>query len=82
MLRAIVGGNYTRNFAYLWEEIIIPVRFQDDRSRVEQIMIEAARQHALDPQDIAVKQRTYLQEHLGVEPADFQPRVFYRITDN
>src|SRR5437868_2981534 len=38
--------NYTRDFPYLWDEINLPVRYGDDRNRVEQILIESARRHA------------------------------------
>ncbi len=37
--------NYTREFPYVWEELRLPVRYQDDRARVERILLDAARQH-------------------------------------
>ena len=34
--------NYTRQFPYLWEEMIIPVKFDSKRDKAEQIIREAA----------------------------------------
>src|SRR3954467_4771619 len=34
--------NFTRGFAFTWEEIMIPVRYGDPHARVESIMLDAA----------------------------------------
>src|SRR5438270_10772938 len=34
--------NYSRDFPYIWDEINLPVRYQDDRAKAEQILIDAA----------------------------------------
>jgi small-conductance mechanosensitive channel len=27
--------NYTREFPFIWDEIVLPIRYQDDRARIE-----------------------------------------------
>ena len=75
--------NYTREFPYLWEEIHIPVRYQDDRKKVEQILLDVARRHTdefIAPAKDALghlRDRFTLPEKVGLEPA-----VYWRLTDN
>ena len=74
--------NYTRDFPFIWEEMIIPITYKADRARAEAIMLEAARLHAVDPDTVAADAKDDLQRRFGVEPIDLEPKVFYRITDN
>ncbi len=75
--------NYTRDFPFVWEEIVIPVRFEDDYRVVERLMLETARRHTTDVmRDAAraleqVRGKYFLSESPSVEP-----RVYLRITDN
>ena len=41
--------NYTREFPFIWEEMRLPIAYRDDRARAEQILLEAARKHAVEP---------------------------------
>ena len=74
--------NYTRDFPFIWEEMVVPITYQADRGRVEAIMLAAARTHGLDPNSIAVDAKRQLHDRFGVDPLDMEPKVFYRITDN
>ena len=74
--------NYTRDFPFIWEEMAIPITYQADRDKVEAIMLEAARQHAVDADSMAQQAKDDLHTRFGVEPIDLVPKVFYRITDN
>lgn len=74
--------NYTRDFPFIWEEMVIPITYQADRAKAEAIMLEATRKHAIDPDSVAAEAKADLQERFGVEPLELAPRVFYRITDN
>ncbi len=74
--------NYTRDFPFIWEEMIIPITYEADRAKAESIMLEASRKHALDPDNVSAEAKHDLQERFGVEPIELAPRVFYRITDN
>ena len=74
--------NYTSEFPYLWEEMILPIPYTADRSRAEQIMLGVARKHAVGQDELAAARidelkRRYFLDRLGV-----QPKVYYRLTDN
>ncbi len=74
--------NYTRDFPFIWEEMALPITYQADRRRAEEILLEAARLHAIDPASLEHRVKGDLQERFGIDPNDLVPRVFYRITDN
>ncbi|MBN8900854.1 MAG: SDR family NAD(P)-dependent oxidoreductase, partial [Rhodospirillales bacterium] len=74
--------NYTRDFPFIWEEMAIPISYTADRARAEQILLEAARAHALRADSMAADAKRTLQQRFGVEPIDLDPKVFYRLTDN
>ncbi len=74
--------NYTRDFPFIWEEMVIPITFTADRARAEAIMLAAANQHATEAMEMAEDKKATLQDRFGVEPIDLDARVYYRITDN
>ena len=74
--------NYTRDFPFIWEEMAIPITYQADRAKVEAIMLEAARQNAVDPDTLEDTVKHDLQRKFDVQPLDLVPKVFFRITDN
>ncbi len=74
--------NYTRDFPFIWEEIALPITYQADRDRAEQILLAAAHLHALDSSSMASGAKDQLQKRFGVEPVDLVPQVYYRLTDN
>ncbi|MDQ2916427.1 MAG: mechanosensitive ion channel family protein [Pseudomonadota bacterium] len=74
--------NYTRDFPFIWEEMTIPITYKADRAKVEEILIIAAKRHAIDPDALAADAKDDLQRRFSVEPIELSPRVFFRITDN
>ena len=74
--------NYTRDFPFIWEEMSIPITYQSNRAKVEEIMLEAARQNAVNPAMLEEAVKDDLQRRFDVQPLDLIPKVFYRITDN
>jgi small-conductance mechanosensitive channel len=74
--------NYTHEFPYIWDELNIPIRFQDDRDRAEQILLEAARRHALSVEKIGKDEIKRLEESFGIKMGEIDPQTFWRITDN
>ena len=75
--------NYTRQFPFFWEEIHIPVKYGDDRARVEQILLDTARRHVA-PYLGAVEKALVVLESSYTLPEEIQlePKVYYRLTDN
>ena len=74
--------NYTRDFPFIWEEMVIPITYKADRGKVEAILIEAARRHAEDPCAMAADAKADLQRRFNIEQIELEPRVYMRITDN
>ncbi|MEP6701926.1 MAG: mechanosensitive ion channel family protein, partial [Betaproteobacteria bacterium] len=74
--------NYTRDFPFIWEEMTIPITYKADRGKVEDILICAAKRHAIDPDALAAEAKEDLQRRFSIEPIELAPKVFFRITDN
>jgi small-conductance mechanosensitive channel len=74
--------NYTRDFPYIWDEINLPVRYSDERSKAESILLAAARSHALTRDKIGDEEVERLKEQFGLDVGDIDPQVYWRLTDN
>ena len=74
--------NYTRDFPYLWEEIVLPVDYGADRARVEAILLAAAHAHAVVDDAPARQALLAMQSRYALADAALEPAVFVRITDN
>jgi len=75
--------NYTRDFPFLWEELQIPISYDDDDTIVEQILIKAASKETVKIEDVAAPRLKLLEEHFSIHtPDDLAPRVFVRLTEN
>ena len=74
--------NYTRDFPYLWEEMMIPITYVENRKKVEEILLDVAARHAIDADKLDGNAKAELHKKFGVEPLHMKPRVFFRITDN
>ncbi|HEX4129191.1 MAG TPA: mechanosensitive ion channel domain-containing protein [Pirellulales bacterium] len=74
--------NYTRDFPYLWEEMILPVPYTADRARAEQILLSAARRHTVDLDELTAEALSEMQRRYFMEQPEIRPRVYYRLTDN
>ena len=74
--------NYTRDFPYIWEELNLPVRYGDDRRLIENILLETARRHALDPAVLTETAARTLEQRFDIRRLDFVPRVYCSLTSN
>ncbi|MDO5711701.1 MAG: mechanosensitive ion channel [Micrococcales bacterium] len=74
--------NYTRDFPYLWEELVLPVGYESDRARAEQILLDAARAHAIVDDPEAARSLAFMRSRYAMADASLQPAVYWRITDN
>ncbi len=74
--------NYTRDFPFIWEEITIPITYESDRRKAEEIMTAATNKFVLKISELSVEAVKKLEKEYFVNVEDFKPRVFYRITDN
>lgn len=74
--------NYTYHFPFVWEEMRLPVRYGDDRDAAEQILLEAARRHAVKAETLGEKDLAELHRRYRVPTGDIEPKVYWRLTDN
>ena len=74
--------NYTHDFAYIWDEIGVPVHFHQDVETAEKVILDAARRHARTAQSLGEVEVRRLENRFGVAVDEIEPRVFWRITEN
>src|SRR4051812_14483356 len=74
--------NYTRDFPFIWEEMRLPIAYRDDRVKAEQILLEAARKHAVDRGRLDPELVARLEHDFRVRREDFEPATYWRLTDN
>jgi small-conductance mechanosensitive channel len=74
--------NYSRDFPYIWDEINLPIRYEDDREKAEQILRDSAQRHAVTREKIGDDEVRRLGENFGIDIGHIDPQTFWRITDN
>ena len=74
--------NYTHEFAYIWDELSIPIRFHQDFQKAEAIIVQAAAKHALSASRLGKEEAGRLEKRFGIDVGEIEPRVFWRITEN
>jgi small-conductance mechanosensitive channel len=74
--------NYTREFPYIWEEMRLPIPYNSDYGRAEQILLEAARRHTIRIAELGEGALRELERRYEVQRNELEPRVFVRLTDN
>jgi small-conductance mechanosensitive channel len=74
--------NYTHEFAYIWDEMTIPVHFNQDFAKAERIILDAARNHARTAERLGRREVKRLEDRFGIEAGEIEPRVFWRITED
>jgi small-conductance mechanosensitive channel len=75
--------NYTREFPYMWDEMVIPIKYGTDYERAESILLDIARRHTTEYVEQARPALEKLRERyvLALEIA-LEPQVYVRLTDN
>jgi small-conductance mechanosensitive channel len=74
--------NYTHEFAYIWDEISVPVAYHQDFAKAEQIILEAANAEAQTAERLGEEEVARVEKRFGVDTGDIAPRVFWRITED
>lgn len=75
--------NYTHQFAYIWDEISIPVAFHQDFARAEEIILRAANGQARTSKAMGEEEEVNrLEERFGIDAGEIDPKVFWRITQD
>ena len=74
--------NYTHEFAYIWDEISLPVHYHQDFNKAERIILQAANKHALTGKGLGEVEVKRLEDRFGIDVGEIDPRVFWRITED
>lgn len=74
--------NYTHEFAYIWDEISVPVHYPSDYATAEKCLLDAAANHALSCAQIGEEEVHRLERRFGIGVDEIDPRVFWRITES
>jgi small-conductance mechanosensitive channel len=74
--------NYTHEFAYIWDEISVPIHYGEDYRRAEEIILSAARKHGLSERGLGADEVQRIEKRFGIQLDEIEPRVFWRMTEN
>jgi len=74
--------NATREFPFIWDEMVVPITYATDRARAEQILLTAGERHTAIYQQQAQSHRALMNDKYHLDLETLSPRVFLRITDN
>lgn len=74
--------NYTRDFPFVFEEMVLPVSYTSDRRAAESILLKVARRYTVDTSEIGQEALEEMRRRYFMEHASTEPRVYWRLTDN
>jgi small-conductance mechanosensitive channel len=74
--------NYTREFPFLWEEMLIPIPYNADMHRAEEVILGAVNRHTLKIEEIGEEFMAEIERRYFVKRSELDPKVFVRLTDN
>ena len=74
--------NYTRGFAYIWDEVKLPVTYASNVKEASRIMVEAGQEYTKEFLEGAQQQLTQMQHYFLVPKIELEPVVYMRVTDN
>lgn len=74
--------NYSRDFPFVFEEMHIPISYEDDWQAAEQILLRAANKHTIDIKTLEQEAIQELKRRYFLDADNPGPRVYWRITDN
>jgi len=77
-----VVNNYSRDFGFIWEEIMIPVTYGSNWKKARQIMLEVARKHTTEEIERGNSQLRRMTYKYLLEPRAVEPAVYMIPTDN
>ena len=74
--------NYSADFPFLWDEILVPIRFGSHREQTRAMLLAAAEEVVGSYVPIAASAWTQMVNRYLVEPASVEPMVSLVVTDN
>ncbi|PTQ83980.1 small-conductance mechanosensitive channel [Trichococcus patagoniensis] len=74
--------NYTANFKFLWDEIMVPLRFESDMKLAKTILLEVAEKHTGQYNKEAAIAWENMERRYRLENASLENQVFLTFNDN
>jgi len=74
--------NYSRMFDFRWEELKLPLHYDEDLAHAEAVALEATRRATSGVIDDARRQLQSLRRQFPLQSADLEPQAYLRLTDN
>ncbi len=74
--------NYSADFQYVWDELLVPIKYGSDRALAVKIMTDAVTPLAHDATEAMRKDWALLKEEYVIEDAILEPTVFLVANDN
>jgi small-conductance mechanosensitive channel len=74
--------NYTRNFAYIWDEIKLPITYASNVKAATEMLKSVGGEYTREFMKDAEPQIERMQRIFMVEKFEVQPTVFMKVTDN
>jgi small-conductance mechanosensitive channel len=74
--------NYTLNFSYIWDELMLPVTYASDVAAATEILVKTGEEYTRDFVESAEGQLERLRTDYLLPDLNLQPTVFTRVTSN
>jgi small-conductance mechanosensitive channel len=74
--------NYTRDFPFVFEEMVLPIAYKADRRKAESILLDVARRYTVETSELGKATLEEMQRRYFMETVSTEPRVYWRLTDN
>jgi small-conductance mechanosensitive channel len=74
--------NYTRNFAYIWDEIRLPVTYESNVKAATELLKKVGGDYSREFMEGAEQQVKKMQRIFMVPNFELEPSVFMKVTDN
>lgn len=74
--------NYTQDWPYIWDEIMLPITYDSDWRLAGQIMLEHGREYTVDSQEQAKSKFDALRRRYPLQETAVEPSLYLVMTDN
>ena len=75
-------NNYTKDFNFLWDEIIIPISYDSNWRAAKSLILEIVIDETHMMKEYAEEEISNMQKKYYISKSSTDPEVFFRLTDN
>jgi small-conductance mechanosensitive channel len=74
--------NYTRNFAYIWDEVMLPLTYTSNIQAATQILLDTGNEYTREYLDGAQEQLEQMRRYFLVPAFELKPQAYMKVTSN